>query len=62
MKYVHDRFKEKVFYISNGWSGSFTVRQYIGNVPGARVELATNQELEQFKRKLEEGGWYVAVS
>ena len=58
MKYVNDKFKDKVFYISNGWSGSYTVRQYSGNVPGNRLELDTEQQLKQFKQKLEENGWY----
>jgi hypothetical protein len=58
MKYVHDKHTDRVFYISNGWSGNaYTIRQYIGNVPGSKLQV-TEQELKSFKDRLKENGWY----
>ena len=61
MKYVHDKHTNRVFYISNGWSGSsYTIRQYINDAPGSKLQV-NETELKNFKAKLEENGWYERV-
>lgn len=61
MKYLHDKHTDRVFYISNGWAGNtYTIRQYIKDVPGSKLQV-NEKELQSFKAKLKENGWYECV-
>lgn len=56
MKYVHPRNPDKVYYISNGWSGHYQIKESFKGSPRTKLDVDTNQ-LKSFKKKLEEAGW-----
>jgi len=56
VKYTHPRNPDKVYYISNGWSGYTQIKEYFKGSPRTKLDVDAIQ-LKSFKNKLEENGW-----
>lgn len=60
MKYISDKIKDKVFYVSNGWSGTYTVKEYRNGQFATKLEIVTKRDYDTFIKRMEDNGWYCA--